>query len=71
MNQEINESIKTILDSLPSEQKEKAMACRTAEEFIQFASDAGIALPDELLDAVAGGSWQFKSGLQVDLQVFR
>ena len=70
----MNEEIKKIFDSLTSEQKEKAMACKTAEEFIKFASDAGIALPDGLLDDVAGGNWQHwwhTSGLQFDLQVFR
>ena len=36
------------------------------EEFIKFASDAGISLPDEFLDAVAGGM-----GLQFDTHVFR
>ena len=60
------EKIKELYDSLPDALKEKAMACRTAEEFIKFASDAGISLPDEFLDAVAGGM-----GLQFDTHVFR
>ena len=52
---EINETVKKIYDSLTSEQKEKAKACRTPEELKKFAADAGIALPDEVLEAVAGG----------------
>ena len=55
MNKEINEALKKILDSLSDEQKEKAKACRTAEELLKLAQDAGIALPDELLEAAAGG----------------
>ena len=33
-------------------------ACKSAEELMKFASDAGIALSDELLEAVAGGIYQ-------------
>ena len=54
-----NEKLKTLLDelwdSLTDEQKEKAKACKTADEFIKLAGEEAIELPDEMLEAVAGG----------------
>ena len=47
--------LKSIYESLTDEQKEKAKACKTAEEFKEFAEKEGIELTDEMLDAVAGG----------------
>ena len=49
------DSIKSIYDSLTDEQKEKAKACKSADELITLAGTEGIELPDEILDAVAGG----------------
>ena len=49
------ELLKGIWDSLTEEQKEKAKACKTADELVKLAASEGIELPDELLDAVAGG----------------
>ena len=46
---------KSIFDNLTDEQKEKAKACKTADEFKEFAEKEGIELTDEMLDAVAGG----------------
>ena len=54
-NQKLNELLGSIEASLSDEQKEKAKACKTREEFLKFAADAGIALSDEMLEAVAGG----------------
>ena len=51
----MNEEVKKIFDSLTDEQKEKLKACKSAEELLKLAQDAGIALPDEVLEAVAGG----------------
>ncbi len=48
-----------IFNSLTDEQKEKAKACKTADEFKEFAEKEGIELTDEMLDAVAGGSYGF------------
>lgn len=49
------ELLKGIWDSLTEKQKEKAKACKTADELVKLAASEGIELPDELLDAVAGG----------------
>ncbi len=54
-----NEKLKTMLgelwDSLTDEQKEKAKACKTVDDFLKFAGEEAIELPDEMLDQVAGG----------------
>ena len=44
---------------LTDEQKAKAKACKTVEELSVFAKQAGVELPDELMEAVSGGvQWQ-------------
>ena len=55
-NNKMNETLKGVWDSLTDEQKEKAKACKTADELLKFAGEEGIELPDEVLDAVAGGA---------------
>ena len=55
-NEKTNEIIVMVWDSLTDEQKAKAKACKTADEIVKFASEEGIELPDEALDAVAGGA---------------
>ncbi len=55
LDPELEEALKGIWDSLTDEQKEKAKACRTMDELIELAGREGMELPDELLDAVAGG----------------
>ena len=42
-------------DSLSNEQKEKAKECKSMDELMLLAGRYGIELPDEALDAVAGG----------------
>ena len=42
---------------LTPEQKEKARACKTAEELVALAESEGMDLSDEQLESVAGGSW--------------
>ena len=54
-NEKLNEMLAGIWDSLTDEQKEKAKACKTTDELIKLAGEEGIELPDEVLDAVAGG----------------
>ena len=49
------EVLKRFVDSLPEEQRQEAKTFKTVDELVGFASDAGIALPDELMDVVAGG----------------
>ncbi len=55
MTEELNEALKGMWESLSDEQKEKAKKCRTMDELMQLAGRYGIELPDEALDAVAGG----------------
>ena len=57
-NQKLNEMLKGIYDDLTDEQKEKAKACKTIDELTALLGEMGIALPDELLDAAAGGLGQ-------------
>ena len=48
--------LNNFFDNLTDEQKEKAKACKTADEFTAFAEKEGIELTDEELDQVAAGS---------------
>ena len=50
-----NELLKVICDSLTDEQKAQAKGFKTMEDLVLFAGREGIEIPDELLDAVAGG----------------
>ncbi len=52
---EQNEAIKKFWTSLSGEQRERARACKSIDELMSFAGEEGVELPDELLDAVAGG----------------
>lgn len=55
MHKRMNEALIEIYENLTDEQKEKAKACKTMDELNAFAGKEGIELPDEVLDAVAGG----------------
>ena len=55
MNEKKEEAFKGIYDNLTDEQKEKAKACKTMDELMTLAGEWGVELPDEVLDAVAGG----------------
>ena len=48
-------TLKEIYDSLTDEQKEKAKKCKTMDELVKLAAEEGVELPDEAIDAVAGG----------------
>ena len=52
---ELKEMLEKVLASLTEEQKEKVMACKTVEELSAILAESRIELPDEVLDAVAGG----------------
>ncbi len=52
---EQNEAIKKFWTSLSGEQRERAKSCKSIDELMSFAGEEGVELPDELLDAVAGG----------------
>ena len=45
-----------IYNSLNDEQKAEAEKCESAEEFLAVADKAGVEVPDEFLDEVAGGA---------------
>lgn len=49
------EMFNKVLDSLTDEQKEKAKDCNNVKELCDVLSKMGVALPDELLEAVSGG----------------
>ncbi len=55
MMTKIDDVLKEIWDSLTAEQKEQIKACKTPGELMAYMGKAGIKLPDEVLDAVAGG----------------
>ena len=52
MNEKYNEYLK----DLPPELQEKAKNIKTREELLEFLSDNDVELPEDALDAVAGGS---------------
>ncbi len=62
-DKKLNELLNKALNSLTEEQKEKAKACKTTKELLDYLSvegvelsdEAGAELPDEALDMVAGG----------------
>ncbi len=63
-DRKLNELLNKALASLNDEQKEKAKTCKTAKELIDFLTESGAELPDELLDKVAGGfTFYFSSDL--------
>ena len=55
IDSKLNAALKGIYDSLTDEQKEKAKQCKTMDELTAFAAREGVELPNEVLDAVAGG----------------
>jgi len=57
-NKNLSEQMAEILSGLTDEQKEKVKACVGLDEITACLSEMGLALPDELLDAVAGGVTQ-------------
>lgn len=59
MDDKMKETLKGIFDKLTDEQKERAKACKSMDEFMKLAGEWGIELPDELAEAVAGGiTWR-------------
>ena len=55
-DKKLNELLNKAHASLTEEQKEKAKACKTAKELLDYLSAEGVELPDEVLDAICGGS---------------
>ena len=54
-DKKLNELLTSALASLTDEQKEKAKACKTTKELLDYLSAEGVELSDEALDMVAGG----------------
>ena len=44
-------------EDLTPEQQEKARACKTPEDVLALAKEAGYELSDEELEGVSGGAW--------------
>ena len=53
----MDKKLEKIYDLLTEEQKQRASECHTAEEFMEFAGEEGIELPEELLEMAAGGGF--------------
>ena len=53
---ELKELLSGVISSLTDEQKEQFKTCTTLQDFTELAGKLGVALPDEVLDAVAGGT---------------
>jgi len=51
-------------EDLTPEQREKAKACKSREEFLAMAQEEGLELSEDELDAVDGGVWWRMLGLQ-------
>ncbi len=51
----LKRAVKGIWDGLTDEQKAKAKECKSMDELMTLAGQMGVELPDEMLDAVAGG----------------
>ena len=52
---ELNEALKGLWEGLTEDQKGKAKECKSMDELMMLAGRLGVELPDEILDAVAGG----------------
>ena len=52
----MNEKFSEYLKDLPPELQEKAKDIKTQEELLEFLSDNDVEIPEDALDAVAGGS---------------
>ena len=52
----LEKALRSVMDSLPDALKEKAKDCKTLDEILALAGKADALLPDELLEAAAGGT---------------
>lgn len=50
-------------NELPEELKTKALACKTPEEMLALAREAGYEISEEELEAVSGGIWSCSDDL--------
>ena len=56
-------------DNLSDELKEKAKACKTADEFVALADSEGVDLTDEQMEAISGGGGWETCAAACDLKV--
>ena len=57
-------------NDLTPELKERARACKTAEELVALAHSEGIELSDEQLEALSGGIWDDCGGHGSDCKCY-
>ena len=57
-NKNMYEQLEGLLKGLDDGQKKKVNACKNVNELMSLLGELGIALPDELLDNIAGGNNQ-------------
>ena len=48
-------NLEDYIKNLPPELQEKARSCKSTEELLSLAGDEAVKLPDEALEAIAGG----------------
>ena len=54
-NEKMTELMISVCKSLTDEQKENVKSCKNVNELAECLGEIGVALPDELMEAVAGG----------------
>lgn len=62
MDEKTKTIIEDILKDLSDEQVAQAAACESAEKLRALLDEAGVELPDELVNAVAGGTYKWETG---------
>ena len=55
MDEKMKEMMNGVIEKLNDEQKEKVKQCKTVDEFMALAGEWGMEIPDDMVDAVAGG----------------
>ena len=57
----MNEKFEKYIEGLSPELKEKARECKTKDELMQLAAENGLEIPEDALEAVAGGCFTSKT----------
>ena len=63
MDEKMKDVINAIYEHLTEKQKAKAKACKNSDELMKLAGEWGIELPDEVLEAVAGGCGEYDTSI--------
>ena len=64
MNEKMQEELKRIYEGLTEEQKEKVKECKSVDEIMELAGKWGIEMPEDYIDAVAGGAEEPEYGCE-------